>query len=45
MDGGTVDFESMFYNPEPCNLLPVENVWDDGREVSPDGSSLATVTR
>ena len=32
MDGGTVDFESMFYNPEPYNLLPVENVWDDGGE-------------
>lgn len=30
MEGGTVDFESMFYNPEPYNLLPVENVWDDG---------------
>ena len=32
MSGGTVDFESMFYNPEPYNLLPVENVWDDGGE-------------
>lgn len=30
MEGGTVDFESMFYNPEPYNLLPVENMWDDG---------------
>lgn len=30
MEGGTIDFESMFYNPEPYNLLPVENVWDDG---------------
>jgi hypothetical protein len=28
--GGTVDFESMFYNPEPWNLLPVENIWDEG---------------
>lgn len=32
MEGGTVDFESMFYNPEPYNLLPVENMWDDGGE-------------
>jgi hypothetical protein len=30
MEGGTIDFESMFYNPEPYNLMPVENVWDDG---------------
>ena len=30
MEGGTIDFESMFYNPEPYNLLPVDNVWDDG---------------
>ena len=32
MEGGTIDFESMFYNPEPYNLLPVENMWDDGGE-------------
>jgi hypothetical protein len=30
MEGGTIDFESMFYNPEPYNLLPVENIWDEG---------------
>jgi len=30
MSGGTIDFESMFYNPEPYNLLPVDNIWDDG---------------
>jgi hypothetical protein len=29
MEGGTIDFESMFYNPEPYNLYPVENIWDD----------------
>ena len=29
MEGGTIDFESMFYNPEPYNLYPIENVWDD----------------
>jgi hypothetical protein len=29
MEGGTIDFESMFYNPEPYNLYPVENVWDE----------------
>jgi len=32
MDGGTIDFESMFYNPTPYNLLPVNNIWDDGGE-------------
>lgn len=30
MDGGTIDFESMFYNPTPYNLMPVNNIWDDG---------------
>lgn len=30
MEIGTVDFENMFYNPEPWNLLPIENIWDDG---------------
>jgi hypothetical protein len=29
MSGGTIDFESMFYNPEAYNLMPVTNVWDD----------------
>jgi len=32
MAGGTVDFESMFYNPLAYNLLPVQNLWDDGAE-------------
>ena len=32
MEGGTIDFESMFYNPTPYNLLPVSNIWDDGGE-------------
>ncbi len=32
MEGGTIDFESMFYNPEPYELLPVENIWDEGAE-------------
>lgn len=30
MEGGTVDFESMFYDPDAYNLLPVENEWDEG---------------
>ena len=30
MEGGTIDFESMFYNPEPYELLPLENIWDEG---------------
>lgn len=29
MEGGTIDFESMFYNPEPYELLPFENIWDE----------------
>lgn len=29
MEGGTIDFEDMFYNPEPYDLLPVENIWDE----------------
>jgi len=30
MDGGTIDMEEMFYNPEPYNLLPYNNTWDEG---------------
>lgn len=29
MEGGTIDFESMFYNPEAYNLYPFDNIWDD----------------
>ena len=25
-----MDFESMFYNPETYNILPFDNVWDEG---------------
>lgn len=32
MEGGTIDFESMFYNPEPYNILPFDNIWDDGAQ-------------
>tara|TARA_R100001440_G_scaffold4187_1_gene9706 strand:+ start:1178 stop:3187 length:2010 start_codon:yes stop_codon:yes gene_type:complete len=32
MAGGTIDFESMFYNPEAYNLLPVTNIWDEGAD-------------
>jgi hypothetical protein len=30
MEVGTVDMESMFYNPEPYNLMPYNNIWDEG---------------
>lgn len=30
MSSGTIDFESMFYNPEPYNLMAFDNVWDEG---------------
>ncbi len=30
MEGGTLDFESMFYDPETYNLLAFDNIWDDG---------------
>ena len=30
MGGGTVDLEEMFYNPEPYNILPYNNSWDEG---------------
>lgn len=29
MERGTQDFAEMFYNPEPYDLLPFENIWDD----------------
>lgn len=29
MEGGTIDFSEMFYNPEPYNLLAFENIWDE----------------
>jgi hypothetical protein len=32
MAGGTIDFESMFYNPEAYNLLPIVNIWDEGAD-------------
>lgn len=30
MEGGTIDFESIFYDPKPYNIMPVENIWDEG---------------
>jgi|DEB0MinimDraft_6_1074348.scaffolds.fasta_scaffold00277_8 hypothetical protein len=32
MAGGTIDFESMFYNPEAYNLLPITNIWDESSD-------------
>jgi len=34
MDGGTIDFESMFYNPEAYDLYPFDNIWDEGAQGS-----------
>lgn len=30
MEGGTIDFENIFYDPKPYNIIPVENIWDEG---------------
>ncbi len=32
MQGGTIDFESMFYNPDTYNLYPFDNEWDEGAD-------------
>ena len=32
MEGGTVDFADMFYDPATYNLMPFTNVWDDNAE-------------
>jgi len=37
MEGGTIDFESMFYNPEAYNLYPFDNVWDEGASGTSSG--------
>lgn len=29
MEGGTIDFESMYYDPDTYNLLAFDNIWDD----------------
>lgn len=29
MDSGTRDFSEMFYDPEPYDFLPFENIWDE----------------
>lgn len=29
MGGGTIDFNHMFYNPEPYNLFAFDNIWDE----------------
>ena len=34
MDGGTIDFESMFYNTEAYDLYPFDNIWDEGAQGS-----------
>lgn len=37
MAGGTIDFESMFYNPDTYNLYAFDNIWDEGAEGSKCG--------
>lgn len=32
MEGGTVDFAEMFYDPATYNLMPFTNIWDDNAE-------------
>lgn len=32
MEGGTVDFAEMFYDPLTYNLMPFVNIWDDNAE-------------
>jgi hypothetical protein len=32
MEGGTIDFAEMFYDPATYNLLPFTNIWDDNAE-------------
>lgn len=32
MEGGTIDFANMFYNPLEFGLLPIKNIWDDNAE-------------
>lgn len=31
MEGGTVQFHQMFYDPEAYNLLALDNIWDEGK--------------
>jgi len=32
MTGGTIDFESMFFDPETYDLIAFEDIWDDNSE-------------
>lgn len=32
MEGGTVDFAKMFYDPKTYNLLEFDNIWEPGKE-------------
>ena len=38
--GGIVDFDEMFYNPEPYNFRCYQNVWEDGMELTSIGYFL-----
>lgn len=32
MEGGTLDFEDMFYDPDSYNMIAIENQWDDNAD-------------
>jgi len=34
MEGGTIDFADMYYNPEAYDLFPFNNIWDENAEHS-----------
>lgn len=38
--GGMVDFDDMFYNPEPYNFRSYANIWEDGMELNRIGYFL-----
>lgn len=38
--GGIVDFDEMFYNPEPYNFRCYQNVWEEGMELTKIGYFL-----
>lgn len=37
MEYGTLDFNEMYYNPEPYDMLAFENIWDDEQSVETCG--------
>jgi hypothetical protein len=37
MEGGTIDFANMFYNPDIFNLMQFTNIWDENAETTQCG--------